>query len=84
MKQKEYRLTESLALAADTEGAFRVLMYEGYYIPKGVIVLANNWAMSRDGARYPDPDKFNPERFLNAEGMLTDDDPAEFVFGFGR
>ena len=25
-----------------------------------------------------------PERFLNAAGMLTDDDPGEFLFGFGR
>ena len=25
-----------------------------------------------------------PERFLNVAGMLTDDDPGEFLFGFGR
>ena len=41
-------------------------------------------AMSRDEARYPNGDSFIPERFLDAEGMLTDDDPADFVFGFGR
>ena len=41
-------------------------------------------AMSRDESRYPNGDKFIPERFLNAEGMLTDDDPSDFVFGFGR
>ena len=40
--------------------------------------------MSRDKTRYPDGYKFMPERFLNAEGMLTDDDPGDFVFGFGR
>ena len=40
--------------------------------------------MTRDEARYPDGNKFMPERFLDAEGMLTDDDPSEFVFGFGR
>lgn len=41
-------------------------------------------AMSRDEARYPDAEKFVPERFLDAEGRLTDDDPGEFIFGFGR
>ena len=41
-------------------------------------------AMSRDEARYSDADKFMPERFLDAKGILTDDDPADFVFGFGR
>ncbi|KAF8553813.1 cytochrome P450 [Imleria badia] len=59
-------------------------IYEGYYIPKGAIVITNIWAMSRDEVRYPDADKFMPERFLNAEGMLTDDDPGDFAFGFGR
>ncbi|KAF8555769.1 cytochrome P450 [Imleria badia] len=59
-------------------------IYRGYYIPKGAMVMANVWAMSRDEVRYPNGDKFVPERFLNSEGMLTDDDPGEFVFGFGR
>jgi len=59
-------------------------VYKNYYIPKGAIVIANIWAMSRDQARYPDPDKFIPERFLDKEGKLTDDDPAQYIFGFGR
>jgi len=40
-------------------------------------------AMSRDETRYPNAEQFTPERFLDAEGMLTDDTP-DFVFGFGR
>ena len=40
--------------------------------------------ISRDEARYPDAEKFMPERFLDAGGKLIDDDPSEFVFGFGR
>lgn len=39
--------------------------------------------MTRDETRYPNADKYIPERFLDAEGMLTDD-KVDFVFGFGR
>ncbi|KIJ68050.1 hypothetical protein HYDPIDRAFT_83068 [Hydnomerulius pinastri MD-312] len=58
-------------------------VYEGYHIPKGATVLANAWAMSRDPIKFPQPDKFRPERFLNLEkcGSL---DELSFAFGFGR
>ncbi|KAF8142014.1 cytochrome P450 [Boletus edulis] len=58
-------------------------IYNGFYIPKGATVIGNVWAMSRDESRYPNAEQFLPERFLDAEGMLTDDIP-DFVFGFGR
>jgi hypothetical protein len=40
--------------------------------------------ITRDKKRYPDASRFMPERFLDASGALTDDDPAEYVFGSGR
>ncbi|KAJ7366653.1 cytochrome P450 [Mycena albidolilacea] len=58
-------------------------IYNGYFIPKGTIVLANIWAMVHDESRYPNPDKFDPERFLNADGQLNTDDYI-LAFGFGR
>jgi cytochrome P450 len=35
---------------------------------------------------FPNPMKFEPERFLNPDGSLNDHirDPAAAVFGFGR
>ncbi|KAF8547992.1 cytochrome P450 [Imleria badia] len=64
--------------------AIRDDVYKGYHIPRGATVIANIWAMTRDETRYPDPEAFIPERFLDSEGMLIEDDPSEFVFGFGR
>ncbi|OBZ65325.1 O-methylsterigmatocystin oxidoreductase [Grifola frondosa] len=59
--------------------------YKGYFIPKGSIIMANAWAFSRDPTIYPNPDEFNPERFLkdgNLDAQVKD--PSSFAFGFGR
>ncbi|KIK91718.1 hypothetical protein PAXRUDRAFT_148866 [Paxillus rubicundulus Ve08.2h10] len=61
-------------------------IYKGFYIPKGMSCVRTCIfsAMSRDEARYPNAEQFTPERFLTAEGTLTDDNPADYIFGFGR
>ena len=38
-------------------------------------------AMSRDETLFPDPDTFNPDRYLDS---YERQDPRKFVFGFGR
>ncbi|KAF8835269.1 cytochrome P450 [Paxillus ammoniavirescens] len=58
-------------------------IYEGYYIPKGATIMANVWAMSHNEDKYPDPTAFLPERFLQSDGTLNDDD-LPWIFGFGR
>ncbi|KIJ19362.1 hypothetical protein PAXINDRAFT_7846 [Paxillus involutus ATCC 200175] len=58
-------------------------IYEGYYIPKGATIMANVWAMSRNEAKYPNPTAFLPERFLQSDGSLNDDN-VPWTFGFGR
>ena len=39
--------------------------------------------MAHDPVKYPSPDKFDPERFLDSDGKLLAEAP-DFVFGFGR
>ena len=40
-------------------------------------------AMTRDPEKYVNPEDFNPDRFLDENGKLNDDDVG-FTFGFGR
>ncbi|KAH7910583.1 cytochrome P450 [Hygrophoropsis aurantiaca] len=58
-------------------------VYEGYYIPKGVTIMVNQWGISRDESKYPNPSEFKPERFITPSGGLNDD-TAMFGFGWGR
>ncbi|CAE7100556.1 unnamed protein product [Rhizoctonia solani] len=52
--------------------------YKGYHIPKGTIVIGNTWAITRDESIYADPERFNPDRFLDP-GI-----PPSPAFGYGR
>ncbi|KAN0115759.1 cytochrome P450 [Russula decolorans] len=59
-------------------------VYEGYFIPKGAVVLVNAWAVLHDPVRYPEPDSFKPERFINSDGSLHDDPALSTIFGLGK
>ncbi|ESK84495.1 cytochrome p450 [Moniliophthora roreri MCA 2997] len=65
-------------------------IYEGYYIPKGSLIIPNILAMNHDVQIYgPDPNEFKPERFLNEDGTHKPSPPdtkdeGHYTFGFGR
>ncbi|KAF7586776.1 hypothetical protein BBP40_008346 [Aspergillus hancockii] len=56
-------------------------IYEGYFIPKGSLIVANVWAFTHDPNVYHDPGTFKPERFLSDN---PEADPHTVAFGFGR
>ncbi|KAJ3977109.1 cytochrome P450 [Lentinula raphanica] len=56
-------------------------VFQGYFIPKGALVISNLWQMNHDPEVYHDPLTFKPERFLGPKPEL---DPREACFGFGR
>ncbi|KXN86824.1 O-methylsterigmatocystin oxidoreductase [Leucoagaricus sp. SymC.cos] len=61
--------------------------YKGYFIPKDSLIIPNAWLMLHNRETYgPEPDKFRPERFLDAQGRLNQNmpDPEDVAFGFGR
>lgn len=67
------------------------LTYRGYRLPRGSRLHLNAWAIHRDPARYPDPDRFWPERYTDdlttsEESKNAPDvkDRDHFAFGSGR
>ena len=54
----------------------------GYFIPKDTIMLPNLWTAHRDERVYENPDKFQPERFLDDHGNLIRKDTT-VAFGAG-
>ncbi|KAJ7697080.1 cytochrome P450 [Mycena metata] len=63
--------------------------YEGYFIPKGTICIANIWALNRDLEVYgPDAAEFDPGRYLDEKGQLkpalADTKDGHVSYGFGR
>ncbi|XP_066275691.1 cytochrome P450 2U1-like [Branchiostoma lanceolatum] len=56
----------------------------GYSIPKGTQVLPNLYSLHMDPAYWPDPDRFDPERFLDAEGNVINKPESFMPFSGGR
>ncbi|XP_021263414.1 cytochrome P450 1A4 isoform X3 [Numida meleagris] len=61
----------------------RDTVLNGYYIPKDRCVFINQWQVNHDEKLWKDPQTFNPERFLNAEGTELNKVDAEKVMTFG-
>ncbi|KAI6117223.1 cytochrome P450 [Pisolithus croceorrhizus] len=59
-------------------------IYEGYYIPKGTMVLFNYWEMKARG--HNDPDRFDPTRHLTPDGQLSPGarQNNSIFYGFGK
>lgn len=59
--------------------------YDGYYIPKGTVLLGNAWSILHDPKAFNDPMEYQPERYLkDGKPNLDVRDPGTVAFGFGR
>ncbi|KAG0692437.1 cytochrome P450 [Suillus ampliporus] len=54
-----------------------------YLIPAGATVIGNHWAIANDPEVFPEPHKFNPQRWIDETGRVRDG-LRSFAFGFGR
>jgi cytochrome P450 len=59
-------------------------MLNGFFIPRGSLIMPNIWALTHDSEVYRDPMVFKPERFLGIDEQEPEMDPHAIVFGFGR
>ncbi|KAI5123170.1 hypothetical protein M0805_000871 [Coniferiporia weirii] len=59
-------------------------IYNGFFIPKGSLIMPNIWQFTHDPENYHDPMTFKPERFLGVDGREPEIDPHTLSFGFGR
>ncbi|KAJ8517675.1 hypothetical protein ONZ45_g5186 [Pleurotus djamor] len=61
-------------------------IYNGYFLPKNSLLFPNVWAIFRDEAIFPRPDRFMPERFITPDGRINQKltEIVDFGFGFGR
>ncbi|KAG2076145.1 cytochrome P450 [Suillus decipiens] len=61
------------------------IFWQGYCIPEDAIVYGSHWTLTRDPIFFPDPENFNPQRWLDSEGRIKDKMKLKFVtYGFGR
>ena len=64
--------------------------YEGHFIPKHSIIIANVWHLNRDPEIYgPDAEHFNPARHLDEKGQIAPapadtKEESHVTYGFGR
>ncbi|XP_069130004.1 cytochrome P450 2H1-like isoform X2 [Argopecten irradians] len=64
-------------------GAMKDIDFRGYRIPKGCTILPNLDSILSDPELFPDPDKFDPTRFLDAEGKFCGAEKV-VAFSLGR
>ncbi|KAG1802492.1 cytochrome P450 [Suillus variegatus] len=63
--------------------ATKDIIWRDYLIPAGATVIGNHWAIANDPEVFPEPHKFNPQRWIDNAGSVRDD-LKFFAFGFGR
>ncbi|KAG2097968.1 cytochrome P450 [Suillus discolor] len=63
--------------------ATKDIIWRDHLIPAGATVIVNHWAIANDPEVFPEPHKFNPQRWIDDAGLVRDD-LRFFAFGFGR
>ncbi|XP_004627780.1 cytochrome P450 1B1 [Octodon degus] len=57
----------------------------GYYIPKNTVIFVNQWSVNHDPVKWPNPEDFNPARFLDKDGFINKDLASSvMIFSVGK
>ncbi|XP_014676033.1 PREDICTED: cytochrome P450 2U1-like [Priapulus caudatus] len=68
-------INESLRLGTPTpfslpHAPIKDSTFRGFHLPKTCTVVANIWSVHHDEKEWPNPEVFNPDRWLDADGQL--------------
>ncbi|XP_028799679.1 cytochrome P450 71D10-like [Neltuma alba] len=77
------RMHPPLPLLVPRENSERCEIY-GYELPHKTKVMTNVWAIARDPKYWNEPEKFQPERFINSSIDYKGTDFKYIPFGAGR
>ncbi|KAL2935406.1 Cytochrome P450 78A5 [Bienertia sinuspersici] len=55
-----------------------------HFIPAGTTAMVNMWAITHDDKFWPNPNEFNPERFMDEDVSIMGSDLRLAPFGAGR
>ncbi|KAG2099605.1 cytochrome P450 [Suillus discolor] len=72
-----------VTLGGSAHRASEDIVWRNYLIPAGATVIGNHWAIANDPEVFPEPQTFNPQRWIGDAGRVRDD-LRFFTFGFGR
>ncbi|KAF3826512.1 cytochrome P450 1B1 isoform X2 [Mirounga angustirostris] len=57
----------------------------GYHIPKDTVVFVNQWSVNHDPVKWPNPEDFDPGRFLDKDGCIDKDLASSvMIFSVGK
>lgn len=57
----------------------------GYHIPKDTVIFVNQWSVNHDPAKWPNPEDFDPARFLDKDGFINKDLASSvMIFSVGK
>ncbi|KAG1798579.1 cytochrome P450 [Suillus plorans] len=81
-------MLESLRWRPVTLGGFahratKDIIWKNYLVPAGATVIGNHWAIANDPEVFPEPHRFNPQRWIDDAGRVRGD-LRFFTFSFGR
>jgi cytochrome P450 len=61
------------------------ITFHNYFIPKDTFILVNMWSAMKDEQHWSEPEKFDPERFLDENHCLCNvNHPAMMPFSVGK
>ncbi|KAG1809041.1 cytochrome P450 [Suillus variegatus] len=72
-----------VSLGGFAHRAIKDIIWKNYLIPAGATVIGNHWVIANDLEVFPEPHRFNPQRWIDNAGRVRSD-LRFFTFGFGR